>query len=209
MGVTYYTYRYYDPLTGRWPSRDPIQEKGGINLYGFVGNDGLNQWDYLGLVSDASDIKDGDPCAQCCETCKGTGSAKPVIADDGTKGHHVKLSVTSPTFVSVCKEEGKCSEDCCAVKYTWSTCYTGVCNNITGLTFSKVIAPIRGASAWTALAVRILDYKICKCESGTWSCKEGNAELNFISSGSNNILYSLDQTKNLETANWILQNPKN
>ncbi len=39
----------YDPLTGRWPSRDPIEEKGGVNLYGFVGNDGLNWWDRLGL----------------------------------------------------------------------------------------------------------------------------------------------------------------
>jgi hypothetical protein len=32
-----------------WPSREPIEEKGGINLYGFVNNDGVNQWDYLGL----------------------------------------------------------------------------------------------------------------------------------------------------------------
>jgi RHS repeat-associated protein len=49
MGVTYYTYRYYDPVTGRWPSRDPIEEQGGINLYGFVGNDGVNRFDVLGL----------------------------------------------------------------------------------------------------------------------------------------------------------------
>jgi RHS repeat-associated protein len=49
MDVTDYTYRYYDPVTGRWPSRDPIEERGGINLYGFVGNSGVNNWDYLGL----------------------------------------------------------------------------------------------------------------------------------------------------------------
>jgi hypothetical protein len=47
--VTYYGYRYYDPTTGRWPSRDPIEEKGGMNLYGFVGNSGVNWWDYMGL----------------------------------------------------------------------------------------------------------------------------------------------------------------
>jgi RHS repeat-associated protein len=46
--VMYYGYRFYDPETGRWPSRDPIEENGGVNLYGFVGNDGLNDWDYLG-----------------------------------------------------------------------------------------------------------------------------------------------------------------
>jgi len=49
MGVAYYGYRYYDPVTGRWPSRDPIEEEGGINLYGFVGNNGVSTWDYLGL----------------------------------------------------------------------------------------------------------------------------------------------------------------
>ena len=31
------------------PSRDPIGEKGGINLYGMVGNDAVGRWDYLGL----------------------------------------------------------------------------------------------------------------------------------------------------------------
>jgi RHS repeat-associated protein len=46
--VTFYGYRWYDPLTGRWPSRDPIGERGGVNLYAFVGNDGLNKTDYLG-----------------------------------------------------------------------------------------------------------------------------------------------------------------
>ena len=28
MGVTHYGYRFYDPVTGRWPSRDPIAEVG-------------------------------------------------------------------------------------------------------------------------------------------------------------------------------------
>jgi uncharacterized protein RhaS with RHS repeats len=47
--MNYYGYRYYDPVTGRWPSRDPIGEGGELNLYGFVGNNCLNYWDYLGL----------------------------------------------------------------------------------------------------------------------------------------------------------------
>ena len=45
----YYGYRYYDLVTGRWPSRDPIEERGGINLYAFVENNGVNWWDLLGL----------------------------------------------------------------------------------------------------------------------------------------------------------------
>jgi len=44
-----YGYRHYDPVTGRWPSSDPIAERGGVNLYAYVGNDGVNRWDVLGL----------------------------------------------------------------------------------------------------------------------------------------------------------------
>jgi len=47
-GLYYYGYRYYTPQTGRWINRDPIEEQGGLNLYGFVGNDGLVKWDILG-----------------------------------------------------------------------------------------------------------------------------------------------------------------
>ncbi|MEI6704765.1 MAG: RHS repeat-associated core domain-containing protein, partial [Deltaproteobacteria bacterium] len=46
--VADYGYRYYDPLTGRWPSRDPIGENGGANLYEFVGNNGVSRIDVLG-----------------------------------------------------------------------------------------------------------------------------------------------------------------
>jgi hypothetical protein len=47
-----------------WPSRDPIGERGGINLYGMVGNDAVNLFDLLGLDYDTNDLfKDED----CCE----------------------------------------------------------------------------------------------------------------------------------------------
>ena len=47
-GLLYYGFRYYDADQGRWLNRDPIGERGGLNLYGFVDNDSLNYWDYLG-----------------------------------------------------------------------------------------------------------------------------------------------------------------
>jgi RHS repeat-associated protein len=53
-GLLYYGYRYYDPQSGRWPSRDPIQEAGSINLYGYVGNNPINAVDALGLMPLAS-----------------------------------------------------------------------------------------------------------------------------------------------------------
>jgi RHS repeat-associated protein len=51
-GLLYYGYRYYIPSTGRWPSRDPIEEEGGRNLFGFVGNSPISSWDLIGLTQD-------------------------------------------------------------------------------------------------------------------------------------------------------------
>jgi RHS repeat-associated protein len=56
--LVYYGYRYYSPALGRWLSRDPIEEKGGLNLYGFVNNDPVNYVDIDGLkIFDNSKIK--------------------------------------------------------------------------------------------------------------------------------------------------------
>ena len=51
-GMFYYGFRYYDPVTGRWPSRDPMGENWRtreFNAYAFVRNDPENSADFLGL----------------------------------------------------------------------------------------------------------------------------------------------------------------
>ena len=42
-------FRWYDPKTSRWLSRDPIGEEGGINLYGYCYSDPINNTDPFGL----------------------------------------------------------------------------------------------------------------------------------------------------------------
>ena len=49
--LLYYGMRYYNTTTGSWISRDPLGEQGGLNLYGFVGNDPINDNDCLGLFT--------------------------------------------------------------------------------------------------------------------------------------------------------------
>jgi hypothetical protein len=57
--VHYYGFRYYNPEAGRWPSRDPIGEDGGLNVYGFVDNRTLDAFDAIGLATEGG-------CCCCC-----------------------------------------------------------------------------------------------------------------------------------------------
>ena len=49
-GLELALYRAYDPELGRWISEDPIAERGGRNLYGFVANRPNSEKDLLGLI---------------------------------------------------------------------------------------------------------------------------------------------------------------
>src|SRR5690606_14252731 len=44
-GIYYYGYRWYEPNLQRWLNPDPIEEEGGINLYGFVYNNPIGDFD--------------------------------------------------------------------------------------------------------------------------------------------------------------------
>jgi len=46
-GFNYYGFRFYAPQWQRWPNRDPIEERGGKNLYVFVANDPIGEFDHL------------------------------------------------------------------------------------------------------------------------------------------------------------------
>ena len=46
---------FYNPQTGHWLTRDPVQESGGLNQYGFVANDPLDYTDSSGLALYAFD----------------------------------------------------------------------------------------------------------------------------------------------------------
>ena len=49
---------FYNPTTGRWLSRDPVEERDCPHLYDFIGNDAANRVDFAGLM----DSKTICPC---------------------------------------------------------------------------------------------------------------------------------------------------
>ncbi len=49
-GLNLALYRAYDSANARWLNRDPIQEFGGMNLYGYVGGNPVNRVDGSGLI---------------------------------------------------------------------------------------------------------------------------------------------------------------
>ena len=51
-GLSLLTNRYYDSGLGRFLTRDPIGYKGGVNLYGFCGNNPVNMMDPFGTTDD-------------------------------------------------------------------------------------------------------------------------------------------------------------
>lgn len=113
-GVYLYGYRWYDPLTGRWPSRDPIGELGGRNLYGFVTNEPINGIDLRGLLNPSPPGSCEKVARAAAEAVKSLGPNVRVgieCAKDGAAwlGSRVVLSVggvVAAVFACTCGTAG-------------------------------------------------------------------------------------------------------
>jgi RHS repeat-associated protein len=76
-GLYYYGYRYLQAAHGGWLSQDPLGETGGLNLHGFVGNDGLNHFDVLGLYPELS----WSGASQTAQNAKYVHDVAPTLMD--------------------------------------------------------------------------------------------------------------------------------
>jgi len=78
-------YADYCPSTGRWLSRDPIEEDGGANLYGFVNNAPIQFYDYLGEACG---------CCECVERVQLSNVQKYTHKYNADFGHEFDIIVT-------------------------------------------------------------------------------------------------------------------
>lgn len=75
-GLYYYRARYYDPMVGRFISKDPIGFRGGTNIYAYVQNNPVNWIDPTGLLCTYSQSAGQLTCTNDCTgdqylTCTG------------------------------------------------------------------------------------------------------------------------------------------
>ena len=92
--LVYYGYRYLNTETGRWISRDPISERGGVNLMAFGLNSPPNKIDLVGLSAEESS----------CNTCNGVeyNPKKECCIRDRKGKSWVFLDEVQETGVQIC-----------------------------------------------------------------------------------------------------------
>ena len=92
--------RHYNPVLGRWINRDPIQENGGKNLYGYCLNNPVAKFDPLGL---AAELYNGD-------TDSLQLSPDPSISKQGKTFfdiNGIQVDIKDLSFVNTIKVTGK------------------------------------------------------------------------------------------------------
>jgi len=146
--------RLLDPVTGRWLSRDPTDEVGGMNLYCAVINNTIDRVDPVGLAADVKAGDDCDPCGLGCLVDRFVAEAK------GGNGRNITLSASYRLS----------SETWCAVKLFWYTCHWGTQlrpapSNPATHVFDPNQRPY-GRSVATHATLNIL-----ACEFGKWVAK--------------------------------------
>ncbi len=98
-GLCHYIYRFYHPNLQRWLSRAPAAEAGGMNLYVFTANNGINDIDPLGLDSNLD-----DPNSKCQQDKKRTRQEreKKKCNEDWEAGDKVCKQYSTPALRSRC-----------------------------------------------------------------------------------------------------------
>lgn len=90
---------FYDPKSGRWLNRDPLEEQGGVNLYGFVGNAPITRVDPIGLWFEPVVLPKLSPFLQSAIPKPVHPLPPPVPLVGPTSGGHTQPNPLTPDVV--------------------------------------------------------------------------------------------------------------
>ena len=124
-GVYYYRARYYDPMDGRYISKEPVGFKDGISIYSYTKNNPINHADPSGLTGASGSWSNGSGWG-------GTEQQNLVCSDDldaacqqhdacyATNGFDWKTVVKPQTESDLCNIENKCDKELrdAAIRFT-------------------------------------------------------------------------------------------
>ena len=126
--LLYYGYRYYKASTGTWSNRDPIYERGGINVYAYIKNNPLNGIDLFGM-------------AGCGEFAGPHGHPEISFASAGSKWVGT---------VSLDDEEGTAeAQSINEINLTWRAKVIVLCNCPCGIRKgTRIVGPFTAQGTW-------------------------------------------------------------
>ena len=127
LDLVYYNFRHYSPSLGRFLSRDPIEEQGGLNLYAFAKNNPMVKWDILGRMAlpcsmySKRRVKSsfmGIPCRWEGRTCRTKSGHKVTVNGCGSDGtSFVPDSYFNHVFFQeACNQHDRCYGASCALQ---------------------------------------------------------------------------------------------
>jgi len=160
-GLTLTLYRAYNPQLGRWISRDPIGENGGLNLYGYVLNSPIRSIDPLGLEGPDYLFEDEYHSTLGTQHGRDVVEQSPVIVNKVIRDAAIDMSMAvAPElgiwerFLNLFRWGKKCEK---AVEYgstpagrTWSSHYandTAAIREIPGSVIDNTIDTVKGIPA--------------------------------------------------------------
>jgi len=100
-GLVYDRNRYYDPAAGRFTQEDPMGLGGGLNVYGFVGGDPVNESDPFGLCKNAKGEEGSDEeCRKQLTDAQDAAMNNPAFAPSRTTTHCNQATCAVATAMS-------------------------------------------------------------------------------------------------------------
>jgi RHS repeat-associated protein len=215
-GLVLYEMRVYVPSLGRWPNGDPIGERGGRNLYGFVRNNPLGRIDRLGLSdrnSPSGNLEipfEAQPCGNATAIVdsgyaevRARVSIKIIVIAPGEGGQPkdgeigpfpigtrwVPMSDNEPPNVA-CRMKYKCTMQCCCAFGNFSPVWKGKREWVLGRVFSKM-----KINPWTGQQERDREgnwvWEKAKCEIDTEQLENANKDCRDTSKGKCKITIQL------------------